>query len=526
MKRTNPFLLFTCVLLSACQPQMTTKKENNNATNYQEPHRLQFHFSPPANWMNDPNGMVYYEGEYHLFYQYYPDSTVWGPMHWGHAVSKDLVHWENLPIALYPDTIGCIFSGSAVVDWKNTSGLGKDGQVPMIAIFTQHDFVGEKAKRNDFQNQSIAYSLDKGRTWTMYAQNPVLKNPGIRDFRDPKVSWHEPSQKWIMTLAVQDHISFYSSPDLKNWTHESDFGKGSVGSHGGVWECPDLFQLKVDAGGQNKWVLLVSINPGGPNGGSATQYFIGNFDGKTFTNDNTPQTTLWMDYGRDNYAGVSWSDVPQKDGRRLLLGWMSNWDYAQAVPTEVWRSANTIPRELSLQSTPAGLRLFSTPVKEMTKLRAKRGASAGHTIKGDWDLSKKLGFSPKQMEVILEAEPQDATTIFGIELSNTKGERYRVGYDAATRQFFSDRTAAGKKAFSNIFAHKIHVAPRILDNKTVQMQVFFDLSSAELFGDEGATVLTDLFFPNEDFSQVKLFAEKGEVQWQSVLLYELKSVWK
>lgn len=524
--RTNlAILLCTGLLFNHCQHQAPAPKANAS-TFYQEVHRPQFHFSPPANWMNDPNGMVYYEGEYHLFYQYYPDSTVWGPMHWGHAVSKDLLHWENLPIALYPDSLGCIFSGSAVMDWKNTSGLGRDGQVPMIAIFTQHDFVGEKAKRNDFQNQSIAYSLDKGRTWTMYPQNPVLKNPGIRDFRDPKVSWHEPSQKWIMTLAVQDHISFYSSPDLKNWTHESDFGKGNVGSHGGVWECPDLFPLKVGASGQNKWVLLVSINPGGPNGGSATQYFVGNFDGKTFTNDNSPQTTLWIDHGRDNYAGVTWSDVPKTDGRRLLLGWMSNWDYAQAVPTEQWRSANTIPRELTLHPTPAGLRLFSTPVRELAKLHGKTGITVGLTLDGDYDLSKKLGFSPSQMEVDLEVELGDAMVNFGIELSNTKGERYRIGYDAATKQFFSDRTLAGKKAFSNIFANKVHVAPREIDSKTVSMRLFFDRSSAELFADGGATVLTDLYFPNEDFTQVKLFAEKGAVQVKNVMFYELKSVWK
>lgn len=523
--KTIVILLFSSCLYFA-YAQQPAAKSMNSADLYQETHRPQFHFSPPANWMNDPNGMVYYEGEYHLFYQYYPDSTVWGPMHWGHAVSKDLVHWENLPIALYPDTIGCIFSGSAVVDWKNTSGLGKEGKVPMIAIFTQHDFVGEKAQRNDFQNQSIAYSLDKGRTWTMYAQNPVLKNPGIRDFRDPKVSWHQPSQKWIMTLAVQDHISFYSSPDLKNWTHESDFGKGDVGSHGGVWECPDLFQLKVGAGGQNKWVLLVSINPGGPNGGSATQYFVGNFDGKTFTNDNIPQTTLWMDYGRDNYAGVSWSDVPQKDGRRLLLGWMSNWDYAQAVPTEVWRSANTIPRVLTLQETSQGLRLASTPAAELAKLRGKSSKLKPQSLRTSLDLSKQLKFLAAQMEVNLEFELEDGMASFGIELSNAKGERYRVGYNATTRQFFSDRREAGKKDFSKIFAHKIHVAPRLLDGKTVQMRIFFDRSSMELFADGGRTVLTDLYFPNEDFSEVKLFVEKGAVQLKSGAFYALKSVWK
>ena len=308
--------------------------------------------------MNDPNGMVFYEGEYHLFYQHYPDDNVWGPMHWGHTVSQDMVNWKHMPIALYPDELGYFFSGSAVIDWQNTSGLGTVDNPPMVAIYNYHEPVGaEDPDRTDFQYQGIAFSLDKGRTWTKYDNNPVLNNPGIRDFRDPKVMWFEPTQRWIMTLAVKDHISFYSSPDLISWTHESDFGL-EVGGHGGVWECPDLFALQVDDSDEVKWVLLVSINPGGPAGGSATQYFVGEFDGASFIMDPSfaPQVTppagsdeeraVWMDYGPDNYAGVTWSDVPDSDGRRLFIGWMSNWSYSQVVPTTVWRSAMTVPREL------------------------------------------------------------------------------------------------------------------------------------------------------------------------------------
>ena len=235
--------------------------------------------------MNDPNGMVYHNGEYHLFYQHNPDSTVWGPMHWGHAVSKDLVKWEHLPIALYPDSLGTIFSGSAVVDKNNTSGLGTKDNPAMVAIYTYHNAEGEKAGRKDYQTQGIAYSLDNGRTWTKYKANPVLKNPGIKDFRDPKVSWYEKGQKWIMTLAVTDHISFYSSKNLLDWTKESDFG-ADIGGHGGVWECPDLFKMPVAGTNEEKWVLIVNINPGAPNGGSGTQYFVGQFDGKNFVLDN------------------------------------------------------------------------------------------------------------------------------------------------------------------------------------------------------------------------------------------------
>jgi sucrose-6-phosphate hydrolase SacC (GH32 family) len=234
--------------------------------------------------MNDPNGMVFHNGEYHLFYQHNPDSTVWGPMHWGHAVSKDMIYWEHLPIALYPDSLGTIFSGSAVVDNNNTSGFGTAVNPALVAIYTYHDAEGEKAGRKDYQNQGIAYSLDNGREWITYDQNPVLRSPGIPDFRDPKVMWHEKSQQWIMALAVVDRISFYSSPNLKDWTKESEFG-ANIGAHGGVWECPDLFELQVEGTQDKKWVLLVSINPGAPNGGSGTQYFIGDFDGKNFTLD-------------------------------------------------------------------------------------------------------------------------------------------------------------------------------------------------------------------------------------------------
>src|SRR5687767_5106825 len=272
------YLVIIIIFLFACCSEHQNVFQNEPSQ--REPHRPLFHFTPPANWMNDPNGMVFYNNTYHLFYQYYPDSTVWGPMHWEHATSKDLVHWDHQPIALYPDTLGYIFSGSAVVDVNNTSGFGGDGKVPLVAIFTHHDPAGEKRGIDTYQVQSLAYSLDEGKTWTKYAGNPVMKNPGIRDFRDPKVIWHAATKKWIMTLATLDRITFYSSPDLKTWMKESEVGK-DFGGHGGVWECPDLFPL--DYQGEQVWVLLVSINLGGPNGGSATQYFTGRFDGKSFT---------------------------------------------------------------------------------------------------------------------------------------------------------------------------------------------------------------------------------------------------
>jgi fructan beta-fructosidase len=252
---------------------------------YREPHRPQVHFTPPAHWMNDPNGMVYHHGTWHLFYQYYPHGTTWGPMHWGHATSRNLVHWQHRPIALYPDSLGYIFSGSAVVDSLNTTGFGQNGKAPLVAIFTHHGEKNNPAMRNDREVQSIAYSLDDGNTWIKYRGNPVLPNPGISDFRDPKVLWHAATRQWIMTLAVKDRVMFYGSPNLKEWMKLSEFG-ATMGAHGGVWECPDLFPLEYQ--GRTIWVLLVNINPGGPNGGSATQYFVGNFDGTNFTRNHGP----------------------------------------------------------------------------------------------------------------------------------------------------------------------------------------------------------------------------------------------
>ncbi|MDP4711458.1 MAG: glycoside hydrolase family 32 protein [Saprospiraceae bacterium] len=468
-----------------------------------EAHRPAFHFSPPAKWMNDPNGMVYYEGEYHLFYQYYPDSTVWGPMHWGHAVSTDLVHWEHLPIALYPDEQGWIFSGSAVIDHNNTSGLGSPEQPPMVAIYTYHNAPREKEGYDDFQTQGIAYSLDKGRTWTKYPGNPVLPNPGIRDFRDPKVRWYAPAQKWIMALAVQDHIAFYSSPNLIEWGHESDFGQ-ELGAHGGVWECPDLFPLAHPSEAGQKWVLLVSINPGGPNGGSATQYFIGDFDGTSFTPDQ-PLSTRWIDFGRDNYAGVTWSNVPETDGRTLFMGWMSNWQYAQVVPTDNWRSAMTLPRQLQLLPSAEGISLAASPAAELTALRQQTRDIPAQTLGGTLQLVEPGSPSGTLLELELELElPENPGTVIHIRRSNALGEQYTLSFDTANNGWFSDRRQAGKTDFSTEFATATSFAPRnILDNK-LSLRLFFDVASVELFADGGLSNLSEIFFPREDFTGLTL----------------------
>ena len=503
------------------QTDTTQREVTQVANNFQETHRPQFHFSPPAKWMNDPNGMVYHNGEYHLFYQHYPDSTVWGPMHWGHAVSKDMIHWEHLPIALYPDSLGYIFSGSAVVDANNTSGLGTKENPPMVAIYTYHLAEGEKAGKIDYQTQGIAYSTDNGRTWEKYKQNPVLKNPGIKDFRDPKVSWHEPSKQWVMILAVADHVEFYGSKNLTSWTKLSEFGK-TYGGHGGVWECPDLFPLTVD--GKQKWVMLLSINPGGPNGGSATQYFIGNFDGKTFTSDNPAKTTLWVDHGTDNYAGVTWSNIPQADGRRLFMGWMSNWLYADDVPTDTWRSAMTLPRELSLKNTPQGIRLVSQPVKELSSIRAESADLKSQTINGEVDLTKSASFPVTLSELTVSLEDIDKSKDLGIELSNAQGQKLLIGYEPASKQFYIDRSKSGKIDFSKEFPKK-QTAPRLSTGNTLKLQVFIDVASVEVFADNGETVMTSIFFPDANYDQVKLYSKEGAIQLTSGQLTRLKSIW-
>lgn len=509
--------MFFMVILIGCSDKMASKLVT-------EKHRPQIHFSPETNWMNDPNGMVYFEGEYHLFYQHYPKETSWGPMHWAHAVSKDLIHWKNLPIALFPDKLGYIFSGSAIIDWKNSSGLGKEGIPPMIAIYTYHDAEREKQGKDDFQTQGLAYSLDKGRTWIKYAKNPILQNPGIRDFRDPKVIWSEINQKWYMVLAVVDHVNIYSSTNLLSWNFESEFGK-DVGSHKGVWECPDLFPMKIEDKQKTKWVLLVSINPGAPNGGSGTQYFVGDFDGHEFKISS--EKTKWVDYGKDNYAGVTWSDVPEKDGRRLFIGWMNNWQYAGLVPTKNWRGAATFPRSLELIEKNNDFLLKSHPIEELNKLKQKEKKIRKTIIKNESTLVEKQELP---IEILLKFNTKEDTKInfaerFGIILSNKKNERIKIGYDNLNKVFFIDKTKNGWDSPNKEFA-QVNYAPYINLDDTIDIRLIIDKSSVELFAKNGLIVMTDQFFPSEEYSIVSLFTEHGEIELIDGQIAKLSSIWE
>lgn len=487
---------------------------------YTECFRPQYHFTPAVGWLNDPNGMVYFDGEYHLCFQFHPWSNKWGPMHWGHAVSRDLVRWEQLPAALKPDRNGYIFSGSTVVDGDNSSGLFPDGP-GLVSVFTHADeYPGTDRPR---QRQSLAYSTDKGRTWIKYKGNPVLQDESITDFRDPKVFRHEPSGRWAMVLAAGDHVRFYHSPNLVDWTLGSTFGEGE-GSHDGVWECPDLFELPVNGeAGRTRWVLLVSIGDQEdlPEG-SRTQYFIGDFDGETFKNDNPPQTVLWADHGRDNYAGVTWSDMPEADGRRIVIGWMSNWKYANLTPTEGWRSAMTLPRSLSLRESAGGIRLVQHPVRELESLRREAVRLENVTVgPGHNPLAPYRGV---QYEMEAEFELGSASEFgFMLRCSGNGAEETVVGYDAAANELFVDRTRSGAVDFHPDFACR-HGTVMETEGSVLRMRIFVDRSSVEVFADGGQTVMTDLIYPSPGSDGLELYVKDGTVKLRSLVLYGLDSI--
>lgn len=484
----------------------------NNQTKF----RPQFHFTPKDQWMNDPNGMVFYEGEYHLFYQYHPESTVWGPMHWGHAVSQDLVHWEHLPIALAPDEHGAIFSGSVVVDKHDTSGFfgGKSG---LVAIFTHHDTKpGTDLTR---QRQSIAYSTDRGRTWIKYANNPVLIEEALPDFRDPKVFWFNPQQSWVMVIAAGDDIRFYKSPNLKDWTYSGEFGVGQ-GSHDGVWECPDLFELPVDGDTINKrWVLIVSIGEEANFlEGSRTQYFIGSFNGDTFVPEESPAPLLWLDHGRDNYAGVTWSDVPEQQGRRLFIGWMNNWKYANVIPTSNWRGAMTLPRELTLTAELEGVRLLQKPIRELQAQRRSEQNWAAFELSHS-EITVTHG---DLLEIIAEFEFDDELE-FGLKLRVSETEETIVGYSTHEQLLFIDRSRSGDVDFHGDFACK-HSALLKAETGNIKLHIFVDRSSIEAFANDGKLVMTDQIFPLSSSTGIKLYAKDGSVKVKSLTIHTLHSI--
>ncbi|MDE6193162.1 MAG: GH32 C-terminal domain-containing protein, partial [Muribaculaceae bacterium] len=473
-------------------------------------YRPLFHHAPLYGWMNDPNGMFYKDGVWHLYYQYNPYGSKWQNMTWGHSTSTDLINWEHQPEAIRPDGLGSIFSGSSVIDHEGTAGFGKDA---VVALYTS---------AGTSQMQSLAHSLDGGRTFVKYPGNPVITLES--EARDPNMFWNDVTKEWNLVLAhALDHeMLFFTSPDLKTWTLQSAFGKGE-GSQDGVWECPDLFKLPVDGTGEEKWVLICNINPGGPFGGSAVQYFVGDWDGKTFKADTDAEgkvPTKWLDYGKDNYALVSWSDAP--DGRRTAIGWMSNWQYAADVPTMQFRSANTLPREIGLFKGPDGqIYASSAPSPELTAMRGRLALSKGSVKAGKNPVSFALPSENSGIcEILLDIDggsKEDVT----LTLSNKAGNKVDMVYDAGKHTMSFDRRESGIVDFSENFP-VVTVSPTFESNGRISLRIFIDRASIEVFGNGGEFVMTNLVFPTEPYSTLSVSSLGGKAKISNLKIYSLK----
>ncbi len=500
-------ILYFSVLIcfANCQSKKTTENKMNY---YQEKYRPAYHFTPEKNWMNDPNGLVYYEGEYHLFYQYNPYGSTWGHMSWGHAVSKDLLHWEHLPVALeeYPDPLigdsTMIFSGTALIDQNNTSGLC-EGKGCMIAIYTSHVHKNGEGK---MQHQSLAFSNDKGRTWKRYDKNPIL-DIKRKDFRDPKVFWYEPQQKWVMATVIPDlfKVRFYESKNLLEWKQLSEFGP--LGDTTRIWECPDLYPLPIEGNpGKTKWML--SLSGGHPQGPKfvGMQYFVGQFDGTSFTPDDPKQAALHVDHGKDFYAGIVYNNIPKQDGRTIMIGWINNWTYGKQIPTLPWRSAMSIPRRLSLKEADNGLRLIQNPVKEIESLRTEM-------------LTDSIS-SESSAEIEIELNTDSDET--GIKLFKSELEETIIGYRSKDHILFLDRRKSGNVNFNPDFAsiEEVNVIP--VDGK-IKLHIFIDQSIIEVFANDGDATIADYAFPEKADYKIETYSKGGKSP--VFKLWKLKSVW-
>ena len=459
-----------------------------------------YHHTPLYGWMNDPNGMFYKDGTYHLYFQHNPYGSTWGNMTWGHSTSTDLVHWHGEDIAIESDAYGSIFSGSVVVDHYNTAGFGEGA---IVAFYTS----AKSSPWGDSQSQSMAYSTDGG--------NPVLTSDK-RDFRDPKVFWYAPGKHWVMILAAGQEMEIYSSRDLKAWKKESSFG-AKQGAHGGVWECPDLIELPVEGTDETRWVLICNINPGGPFGGNAAQYFVGTFDGKKFVNE-SPTETKWMDWGKDHYATVTFNNAP--DGRVIALGWMSNWQYQTVLPTMQYRGANTIARDLSLYRNADGeLVMRCAPSPEIEAARVETHEIPSFRVKDSYEVPSLLDDNDGAYEIEMQLKNSGSSRII-LTLSNDKGEKVHMHYDIARKQFVMERSESGRTDFSRDFP-ALTVAP-VDDTDTINLRLFVDRSSIEAFGDGGKFVMTNRVFPSAPYNRLTFETWRGNFQVKSMKVYKLK----
>ena len=489
-----------------------------------------YHHTPSYGWMNDANGLVYKDGEYHLYFQYNPYGSRWGNMHWGHSVSKDLVHWEHLNPAIARDTLGHIFSGSTVIDHNNSAGYGKDA---MIAFYTS-------ASDEHGQIQCLAYSNDNGRTYTKYEKNPILTPfDGLKDFRDPKVFWYEPAQKWYMIVSADKNMRFYLSTNLKDWEYLSQFGQG-YGVQPNQFECPDFIQLPVNGDPNNKkWVMIVNINPGCPFGGSATEYFVGDFDGKEFKCDTKPEVTKWLDFGKDHYATVCFSNTGD---RVIAVPWMSNWQYANVTPIRQYRGANALPRELSLYTKDGQVYMAANVVKETQALRKESRTVENQEVKEAYTIDEILPNNEGAYELEMDIVP-GSSQLVGVELYNAKGEKTKIYLDMKTRKLVMDRTESGLTAFGekaephaienhdgrkttsinyqNDFALGTWAPLSLCEGKTYHLDIFVDKCSVEIFVDGGRIAMTNLIFPTQPYNSLRFYTEGGTAKVENMKIYQL-----
>jgi len=506
------------------------------AQDYDQAWRPQYHFTPSHNFMNDPNGMVFYKGEYHLFYQYNPEGQVWGHMSWGHAVSTDMVHWKHLALAIPEDPNYMIYSGSAVVDWNNSSGLCKNPDPQdhscLIAIYA--------AAYKDRQKQHLAYSNDRGRTWTNYAGNPVI-DVDAEDFRDPYVFWYAPQKKWVLVAVLADHRKalFFSSMDLKHWTKMSEFGP--AGDDAGQWECPGLLDLTIEGTNEHRGVLIVNRNPGAPAGGTGIRYLIGHFDGERFVETESTGKKLWADYGKDFYATNIFNDMPTGDERRVWMGWTSNWLYAKDEPTVLWRGAQSVPRVLTLRwvkdplipkegtsgpptSESAGsqnqLLMVQEPVRELQGLRGKP-----YVVKDATFAAANQRLSPvkgETYEIEAELETGGAGEV-GFRLRKGSGVETLVGVVTATKTLFVDRTKSGDVGWSKDFPGRYSTI--LAATKRVKLNIFVDRSSVEIFANDGEKVMTDRIYPPPGSTGIEVYSTGSEGRVVSLTVWLLQSIW-
>jgi fructan beta-fructosidase len=518
ISRMFSLLIGAILLMLAQTPQKQVLPRTSGG-----PWRLQYHFSPPQNWTNDPNGLVYYKGEYHLFYQFNPFGSKWGHMSWGHAVSADLLHWHDLPVALEEENGIMIFSGSAVVDEHNSSGLcsKNGGDVScLIAIYTGHT--------PERQTQNIAFSNDRGRTWTKYKGNPVI-DLHLKNFRDPKVLWYEAGKKWVMVTALSDQhkLRLFESHDLIHWNALSDFGP--AGAVEGVWECPDLFELPLTGTDETRWVLVLNMNPGGIAGGSGTQYFVGQFDGSKFTNENPTSKQLWMDYGKDYYAAVSFFGGKTGEARRVMIGWFSNWQYANQTPETDWRGAMALPREITLAKSDEGIRVRQQPVREIAGLQKALTTAAVVPAQNSAliDMAaanlelQQATRDGDQMELEVEFELGSATR-FGVQVFRGGDHKTEVGIDRSRGKLYVDRTHSGVTSFSKDFPGR-QEAPLRVDG-AAKLMIFLDHSSIEVFANDGAVTIADRVYPDAQDIGLAFFADRPAPRIR-LRMWRVASVW-